>query len=74
MFKIDTNLQIVLIIYLFINFVIYKIKPNMILTTNGEIKPFGTGPNKTIFPFWLVTLSISLLIYLYINIKTDDFV
>ena len=74
MFKIDKTLQLVLVIYLFINFVVYKIKPTMLFTENGDFKPFGTGPNKTIIPFWLVTLSLSLMVYLYINIKTDDFV
>jgi len=49
-------------------------KPDMLFTENGEFKDFGTGPNKTILPFWLVTLSLSLLVYLYINIKSDDFV
>lgn len=74
MFKIDKTLQMVLIIYLFINFVVYQMKPAMLFTTKGEFKSFGTGPNKTIIPFWLVTLSLSLMVYLYINIKTDDFV
>jgi hypothetical protein len=49
-------------------------KPDMLFTENGDFKGFGTGPNKTILPFWLVTLSLSLLVYLYINIKSDDFV
>tara|TARA_Y100000996_G_scaffold308009_2_gene244679 strand:- start:241 stop:465 length:225 start_codon:yes stop_codon:yes gene_type:complete len=74
MFKIDKTLQMVLIIYLFITFFVYQIKPNMLFTSQGEFKSFGTGPNKTIIPFWLVTLSVSLLVYIYINIKTDDFV
>ena len=74
MFKIDKNLQIVLIIFLFINFIIYQLKPSMLFTQNGEFKSFGTGPGKTIIPFWLVTLSLSLLAYLIINIRTGDFV
>lgn len=74
MFKIDKTLQLALVIYFFINFIIYQIKPEMLFKSNGEFKTFGTGPDKTITPFWLVTLSLSLLIYLYINIKTDDFV
>ena len=74
MFTIDKNLQTVLIILLFINFVVYKVKPEMIFNKDGEMKDFGVGPDKTITPFWLVTLSISLIIYIYINVKTDDFV
>ena len=41
---------------------------------NNNFKAFGTGPDKTIYPFWLVTTSISLIIYLYIIVKNDDFV
>lgn len=74
MFTIDKNLQTVLIIFLFINFVVYKVKPEMIFNKDGEMKDFGVGHDKTITPFWLVTLSISLIIYIYINVKTDDFV
>lgn len=74
MFKIDKTLQTAIVIYFFISFIIYQIKPDMLFSENGEFKGFGTGPNKTILPFWLVTLSLSLLVYLYINIKSDDFV
>ena len=38
MFKIDKTLQMVLIIYLFINFVVYQMKPAMLFTTQGEFK------------------------------------
>tara|TARA_A100001037_G_scaffold284839_1_gene291603 strand:+ start:517 stop:741 length:225 start_codon:yes stop_codon:yes gene_type:complete len=74
MFTIDKNLQTVLIIFLFINFVVYKLKPDMVFNKEGEMKDFGVGSEKTITPFWLVTLSLTLIIYIYINVKTDDFV
>ena len=74
MFQIDKKLQTVLIIFISINFITYKIKPEMIFNKEGEMKDFGVGPEKTITPFWLVTLSMTLIIYIYINVKTDDFV
>tara|TARA_B110000285_G_C15106909_1_gene608565 strand:- start:8 stop:232 length:225 start_codon:yes stop_codon:yes gene_type:complete len=74
MFIIDKNLQTVLIIFLLINFVVYKLKPEMVFNKEGEMKNFGVGHEKTITPFWLVTLSLTLIIYIYINVKTDDFV
>ena len=46
----------------------------MVFNKEGEMKNFGVGPEKTITPFWLVTLSLTLIIYIYINVKTDDFV
>ena len=39
-----------------------------------QIKDFGTGPEKTITPFWLVSLVIGLLIYLQFTVRGDDFV
>ena len=40
----------------------------------GKIKQFGTGPLKTICPFWLVSLCIALLAYVYLSVKEDEFV
>tara|TARA_Y100000389_G_scaffold144322_1_gene142666 strand:- start:183 stop:323 length:141 start_codon:yes stop_codon:yes gene_type:complete len=41
---------------------------------NGEFKQFGVGKQKTIYPFWLVTLIIGIMIYLYLHIQQDEFV
>ena len=41
---------------------------------DGSAKQFGTGPNKTTTPVWLVSLSITLLIYLQLTVKDGDFV
>ena len=40
----------------------------------GNFKDFGVGEKKTIVPFWLITLAISMLFYLYISVQNDDFV
>ncbi len=74
MFEFDSRLQQVLVIYLFINVFIYYYKPEFCFDKDGNFKNFGVGDNKTILPFWLVTLSISLLVYIYLCIKSDDFV
>ena len=41
---------------------------------SGNFKAFGTGPGKTIYPFWLVTTVSSLMVYLFIVVKQDEFV
>tara|TARA_Y100000817_G_scaffold299352_1_gene277373 strand:- start:132 stop:272 length:141 start_codon:yes stop_codon:yes gene_type:complete len=46
----------------------------MMFDNNGKIKEFGAGPDKTITPFWLVSLVIGLLIYLQFTVRGDDFV
>ena len=74
MFTIDKNLQTVLIIFLFINFVVYKLKPDMVFNKEGEMKDFGVGPEKTITPFWLVTLLTGIIIYLCIIVRNNDYI
>tara|TARA_Y100001970_G_C14241723_1_gene865326 strand:+ start:2759 stop:2983 length:225 start_codon:yes stop_codon:yes gene_type:complete len=74
MFNIDSKLQKVLFVYVIINIAVYYYKPSFCFDEKGNFKHFGVGEDKTIFPFWLVTLVISLMFYLYISVKTDDFV
>ena len=74
MFEIDRNLQIVIILFIGISYILYKRKPSMMFDKNGKIKEFGTGPEKTITPFWLVSLTIGLLIYVRFTVRDGDFV
>ena len=62
------------IIYLIFIAVLIFIKPKYIYNTNGNLKHFGTGHNKTIFPLWLLIFIGSffsyylshLLIFIYV--------
>jgi hypothetical protein len=74
MFEIDSMLQTTLLSYIIISVVIYQLKPPFMFHKDGSFKQFGVGKNKTIFPFWLVTTILGILIYLYFRIKNDDFV
>ena len=74
MFEIDGNLQQILLIHLVICFFFYKYQPDFMFDDNGNFKQFGTGPEKTIYPFWLVTTASTLSIYLFIVVKKDSFV
>ena len=74
MFEIDKKLQIVIFLYLVLLIYIYQRKPPLMFTENGEIKSFGTGKDKTILPLWLVSTSISMLIYVQFVVKENDFV
>ena len=74
MFDIDSKmLEKVLLFYLAINAAVYYYKPTFCFDEKGNFKDFGVE-KKTIVPFWLVTLAISMLFYLYISVQTDDFV
>ena len=74
MFEIDRNLQMIIIIFIAILIFLYKKKPSMMFHSDGTVKHFGTGPKKTITPVWLVSLTITLLVYLQFTVKNDDFV
>ena len=74
MFEIDRNLQIVIVIFIGILLGLYKKKPSIMFHGDGSAKQFGTGPKKTTTPAWLVSLSITLLIYLQLTVKDGDFV
>ena len=52
---------------LVILFVIY-LKPSMIFTKDGKIRPFGINNNEdTIYPLWLVSLFIAILCYYFVS-------
>lgn len=74
MFDIDGKLQKVILFYLSVNALVYYYKPSLCFDEKGNFKEFGVGDKKTIVPFWLVTLVVSMMFYLYISVKTDDFV
>ena len=74
MFEIDSKLQKTLFIFICINNIVYYYKPDICFDKNGTFKQFGSGENKTLTPFWLITLVSSLLIYVYLSVRNDDFV
>ena len=74
MISIDDNMKQVLGIYLVVCFLLYKMKPEIMFDKQGQFKQFGVGKQKTIAPFWLVTLLIGLVSYLFLRVKKDSFV
>lgn len=75
MIDFDKKIQMVLLLFIILIGFFYKIKPpQMFDPKTGKIKEFGTGTSKTICPFWLVSLCISLLAYVYLSVKEDEFV
>jgi hypothetical protein len=74
MFELTDYLQKILLIHILVCAFLYKFKPDFMFDSNGKFKAFGTGPNKTIYPFWLVTTAFSLMVYLFLIVKKDEFV
>lgn len=60
-------LQYSIIIYL-LSLTIFNILKPDISYINGEIKQFGIGDNKTMFPFPILSLIVSIFIYLFLTV------
>lgn len=74
MITIDDNMTKVLVFYVASCYVLYKIKPDIMFTKDGQFKPFGVGKEKTIAPYWLVSLLMGLAAYLFLKVKSDAFI
>ena len=56
-----------LILYVGIIFILVILKPKF-LFKKWEFKEFGTGKNKTVFPFWLIIFVAIVISYYIANI------
>lgn len=74
MITIDNNMGKVLLFYIVSCYFLYKMKPDIMFDKQGKFKSFGVGKQKTIAPYWLVTLLIGLLAYLFTKVKSDIFI
>tara|TARA_Y100000022_G_C13247493_1_gene375560 strand:- start:1706 stop:1924 length:219 start_codon:yes stop_codon:yes gene_type:complete len=57
------NIQLSILIYLIFIGVVLYLQPNIFKTSQGSLKHFGSGKNKTIFPFWLYVLLSAIFSY-----------
>ena len=74
MFGIDNILLKALFIYLLSCYILYSIKHPVMFDGNNDFKCFGLNKKETIYPFWLVTLLIGIIIYLCIIVKNNDYI
>ena len=73
MISLDKNIKLSIIFYTIFCLFLYNLKLPIMFNENGEFKSFGLGNNKTIYPFWLVTLLFGLLSYYVIIIKNNNY-
>ena len=58
------KIQLSIILYVFTIFTIWILKPTILFNENGELKEFGINRyNKTVLPFWIVVILVSILSY-----------
>lgn len=62
------NITLVSVVMFIIIFgTIQTMKPACLYNRDGSIREFGIGyRNKTIFPIWLLSLSLGILCYLFV--------
>ena len=73
MFTIDDNLKNIILLFLIISYILYQLKLSIMFDKQGNLKSFGTGPTKTIYPYWLIMLAIGSILYIYVKHQNDDF-
>lgn len=59
----QNRIQLSIILYLIFIGIVIVIKPKHIYNTNGSLKQFGTGSEKTLFPLWLIIFIGAFLSY-----------
>ena len=63
--------SISIIIFMILFFSIHEFKPPIFYNKDGSLRQFGIGwKHKTILPLWLVSIILSLLIYIGISYYT----
>ena len=53
------------LVYILFVWLLFLFKPAFLFQTDGSLREFGVAyKNKTIFPFWLLCIFTSILIYI----------
>jgi len=72
--KFNNNIKMAIILFVLVCFGLYYIKPSFMFNNDRTFKQFGLSKDKTIYPFWLVTLLMGIVIYLCIIVKNNDYI
>ena len=70
--KLSKNtIHISILLYILSMTVIWITKPSIIFNKKGDTKEFGVGrKDRTILPFWLVAILVSILTYFFVSMIT----
>jgi hypothetical protein len=67
----NRKLQLSIILYLVIVGILIFLNPNFFYNSDGKIKVFGIGKNKTMFPLWFIIFIVAVFCY-YISVIIVD--
>ena len=65
---INYRVKLTLLLYLLVVIVLVYTQPKIFYKKNGDLKPFGVGEHKTIFPMWLAIMVSVVLCYYLANL------
>jgi hypothetical protein len=61
------NILISILIYLLISVSLIISKPRIFIDNENNLKSFGTGQEKTIFPLWFALMIFAVFSYLFVE-------
>jgi hypothetical protein len=72
--NIDQNVFIVIVFQVLSAIALYCKKPHQLFNSDGSVKSYGTGSDQTLYPVFLVILIPSIILYVFLVSKNNEFV
>ena len=72
--NIDQNVFIVIVFQVLLAITLYCKKPSQLFNSEGSVKSYGTGKDQTLYPVFLVILIPSIILYVLLVTKNNEFV
>ena len=72
--NIDQNVFIVIIAQILLAIALFYKKPAQLFNSDGSAKSYGTGKNQTLYPVFLVILIPSIILYVFLVTKNNEYV
>lgn len=69
----DKNIKLAIIGYILFSIFLYYLKLPVMFNEDGTFKSFGITSDKTIHPFWLMTLLFGIFFYYFLIIKDGNY-
>lgn len=65
MIKLNTRLLYATAFFVLLIMLIYTSKPHLIFDSNGHVRPYGIGEDKTMFSFGVFTVVLSIMSFYF---------
>ena len=72
--NIDQNVFIVIVAQILLGIALFCKKPSQLFNSDDSVKSYGTGKEQTLYPIFLVILIPSIILYVFLVTKNNEFV